>query len=101
MPLIVCVAKLTGWPLRAIACSAPVGPLAGSIAWSPVAPAPWATLKLRRPPLKASPWKDDALRPSSHVSIWRAETTGTPRACAAAMIASAPGLSARRCACWP
>jgi hypothetical protein len=30
------------------------------------------------------------LRPSSHVSIWAAETTGTPRAMAASTIAWAP-----------
>ena len=40
--------------------------------------------------LHATPLNDEPLRPSSQVSICRAETTGTPRACAEAMMASEP-----------
>ena len=41
--------------------------------------------------LNPRPAKADTLRPSSQFSICLAETTGTPRALAAATIASAPG----------
>ncbi len=41
-------------------------------------------------PFQESPLNEEPLRPSSHVEHLRAETTGTPRAWAAAMIASEP-----------
>ena len=61
------------------------------MASSPFAPPAGATLKRSRPPLKPTSRKDDPLRPSSQSSICSAETTGTPRAFAAATMAAAPG----------
>ncbi len=43
-------------------------------------------LKLRLPRFQARPPKAEAPLPSSQVSIWRPETTGTPRAWAEATI---------------
>ena len=83
MPLTVRVEVATGAPLRVRPCMAPVDPLIGSMACRPCAPDAWAMLNVSCPPLKATPWKAEALRPSSQVSICWAEMTGTPCACAA------------------
>ena len=45
-------------------------------------------------PFQVSELNEDPLRPSSQWSIWRAETTGTPRDSAEATIASEPRLEA-------
>ena len=63
---------------------------AGSIARRPLAPAPASIVKLRVVPSRKIDWNDEASRPSSQVSIWRPETTGTPWACADATMASDP-----------
>ena len=62
----------------------PPGPVVGSIAVSPVAPTPMPTVKDRVLPLQEIPLNDEPLRPSVHVSSWRAAMTGTPRAWAEA-----------------
>ena len=72
--------------------------MAGSIARSPVAPAPIAVRKLNVVPFQLSCSNVEPLRPSSQVSICCAVTTGTPRALAEATIAVAPGeLTASVC----
>src|SRR5262245_4652205 len=67
---------------------------AGSIACSPFAPVPRVTLNVstREAASHEIPVNDDPLRPSSHVSICRADTTGTPRASADVTIASEPAF---------
>jgi hypothetical protein len=90
MPLMVCVEKLTGAPFRAMALSVPEVELVGNIACRFLAPTPARMLKFRVLLLHDRDPKDDELRPSSQVNICRADTTGTPRAWAEAMIASAP-----------
>src|SRR5262245_12447615 len=90
MPLIVWRVKATGLPFSVIPLSDPPTTTVGSIACRPFAPVPTATLKVSTLPLHVIDWNDDPLRPSSQVSIWRALTTGTPRDCADATIASDP-----------
>jgi hypothetical protein len=86
----VCVEELTGTPFRVIVLRAPEEELVGNIACRFVAPTPATMLKFRVLPLHDKDPKDDVLRPSSHVNICRADTTGTPRVWAEVMIASAP-----------
>src|SRR5262245_15556889 len=89
-PLRVLMAKATGVPLRARPVSVLVPHCAGTIACNPLAPTPTFTVKPSVVPSQVSDANDDAFRPSSHVSICRAETIGTPRACAEARMASEP-----------
>ena len=90
-PLIVSRVSVTGLPSRVIVLSAVPPNVAGSIARRPVAPAPTPILNERRLLLHEIASNVEPLRPSSHVSIWRLVTTGTPRAFADATIAFAPG----------
>ena len=79
-PLTVVSVKVTGLPARLIAVSVrPPGPLVGTMPVSEVAPTPTPTENVRVSVFQASPENDDALRPSSQVSSWRAAITGTPR----------------------
>ena len=59
-----------------------------------MAVAPAVTLKVRTWLFHDGAPNEEALRPSSQSSIWRALTDGTLRACADATIASAPLLIA-------
>ncbi len=93
-PLIVWVVVAIWTPSRFSVVSAPTEEVVGTIPRSPLAPAAWLTLKLSLLPLQEIPSKEDWLRPSSHCSICWAETTGTPRDCAEATIASEPALEA-------
>ena len=54
----------------------------------PLAPAPTEMLKVSTSPLQTRSSKVEELRPSSHLSICRAEMTGTPRAWAENTMAS-------------
>ena len=90
IPLMVCVVYVAECPLRVSPVKGPAADVAGSIPCSPFVLAPSVTVKPRTPPLHESEPNDEASRPSSHCSIWRPETTGTPRALAEAMIASDP-----------
>src|SRR5215831_2683186 len=91
MPLIVCVVHATGEPSRVSEASVPDAPWIGTIPRRFRAPTPTATLKLSWLPLQARLPNEEPFRPSSHVSICFAETTGTPCACAEATTASEPG----------
>ncbi len=81
-------------PSRLTVVNAPTEEVVGTIPRRPFAPAAWVTLKLSLFPLQETPSKEDWLRPSSQVSICRAETTGTPCESAEATIASDPELEA-------
>ena len=65
-------------PSRLTVVNAPTEEVVGTIPRRPFAPAAWVTLKLSLFPLQETPSNEDWLRPSSQVSICRAETTGTP-----------------------
>ena len=76
---------------------APLPVRAGSIAWRPFEPTPVVTVNVSvLPPTGAPAWlvaqtsepNEDPLRPSSHFSSCSAEMTETPRAMAAATMAS-------------
>ncbi len=64
----------------------------GSMPCSPLAAGLRETLKLNALPLQLIALKAEALRASSQASIWRADTTGTPRAWAEATTASDSGM---------
>ena len=59
------------------------------------------TWKVNSPPLQESEPKEEAFRPSSHVSICLDETTGILWLWADETIALAPSLSAESVACSP
>ena len=90
MPLTVCGVKATGPPSRVIEPSTPRAEWVGSIACRPLTPAATPTVKCKVSTLHAIEPKAAPLRPSSQSSIWRADTIGTPRACADATMASEP-----------
>lgn len=81
---------MTEVPFRLMLVRLPEGKLIGSIAWRFLPPAATEILKLRVPLFHVSDPKEELLRPSNQVNICWADTTGTPRACAEAMMASAP-----------
>ena len=68
----------------------PDGPWIGSIVWRPFAPAPTVIVNVNVPAFQVRPRIVESLRPSTQSSSCLYEITGTPRACAAATIASAP-----------
>src|SRR3989442_10895512 len=87
-PLTVSLAKEIGVLLHIRAASLPTADLAGTKARNPLAPTPGLIVKRSVWPLQATIANVEPLRASSHSSIWRAEMTGTCRACADATIAS-------------
>ena len=91
MPLMICVVYTTGTALRLISDSGPIAEFSGTIACILRDPAAAVIMKLSLFPLHASPPNEEPLRPSSHVSICCADTTGTPCAWADATMASEPG----------
>src|ERR1035437_8089409 len=99
MPLITWLVKESETPPLVIDLSEPALLVIGSMVCRPLAPEPAATVKLRTLPPEPSSVqlcvpKEEPPRPSSQVSIWAAETTGTPCAAAEAMMASEPALAA-------
>ena len=88
--MIVSLVVTTGAPPRSTETRLPAAEVTGSIARSPFAPLAGSIVKWSLWPLQSMPPKEDWLRPSSQVSICRAETIGTPRARAEATIASEP-----------
>ena len=68
--------------------SAPLPDRVGSMPCRPTAAGSRVTTKLSALPFQPNDPNDDALRASSQVSICRAVTIGTPRACAAATVVS-------------
>ena len=94
-PLMICVVYETGVPLRVRVVNSPAAEVVGTIACRPLAPVPAVMVKLRVPPLQATELKDEPLRPSSQVSIWRAETMGMPWACAEVTMASDSTVEAK------
>src|SRR5690242_19464706 len=81
----------TATPFRVNAVRAPAAAFAGTMPVRPLDPGACATSNRRLPAADETLANDELLRPSSQVSIWPAETTGTPRATAASTIACAPG----------
>ncbi len=90
MPLTAPFVVVTATPARVrLPSTLPAAERSGSMPCRPTASAPRDTVNVSTPPVHVDPPNDDALRASSQVSIWRAETTGTPWACADATTASA------------
>ena len=81
--------RLTGWPSLVRRVSGPAGEAAGTIASRPRARGSRTSEKVSRPALVATFEKDEPLRPSSQSSSCSADTTGTPRSCAAATMSLA------------
>ena len=89
-PLIVSRVKVTWLPARASEVRLRLPKVVGTIPRSPTAAECAETLNVCAPPAYWIDPDDEVLRPSSHSSICRPDTTGTLRARADATMASAP-----------
>jgi hypothetical protein len=94
MPLMVCTLNATALPARETAVSTEPPDRKGSIAWMPLVLAPAEIEKPRVEPFQVNEPNEDELRPSSQFSIWRLDTTGTPRAFADAITVVDSGMIA-------
>src|SRR5947209_18233606 len=94
MPLMIWMVKGTFVVPETIVASLVLPEFIGNMVIRFLAPAAAMMLKLNLLLLQVSPLIIELFLPSSQVSICLAETTGTPWACAEAMIASEPGDAA-------